>query len=559
MKQLILTGVILAMGLGASAQWSADPDLNTDAAYPRQRVYDFNYGINPDNSITTVFLSPNPPAKIEMWYNIHDTEGKSKYEDGAQLLASHPSLRFTMFNAISYQDSKKNMLVIHQTKRIASEQGVEGDHLNYDVYKLSPAGELLWDEPVDLNRDNYSEDAQGSVSVAELTDGSYIFAYTDYYYVDGAAMGRIIIERVSEDGDLLWDEPIVMEDSSVSYTYPYMVNSTDNQAIMMYAKGTNQDLMMRKIDFDGTSVWGEDVTVYRGGFPSIPIWSFISIIPDGEGGAIVGWRDDRYFTNYEKTYVSHILSDGTYAYASGIDGERVGYNDTMRSFEPTMLYDEQKKCLYTLYRETNASQSSQRLMIQKMSESGELLWDSYGVELLPDDGSALAFFDLEFAEDGNIVAFYMAQVSNTDVAVYAIKFSAETGDIIWEEPVLLSPDETMRSDIKVTELIDGKYWVAMWLDKRVLATDDVENVDVTEYPQRLYMQRLNVDGTLGDSSSVELVAEEKADVRVSGDAIIAPEGAEVYSLDGVRRGCNGLEAGIYVVRCGGRAVKVAVK
>ncbi|MBQ5723079.1 MAG: hypothetical protein IIV64_02675, partial [Muribaculaceae bacterium] len=454
MKRIVLGGLISLVSLSSMAQWTSDVDKNTDVGNPRNRIYVWNYGINPDNSISTAFLSPNvEQGRIELWYNIHDKEGKSIFADGAQLAGSNPTLMFTLHNALSYHDAQGNMIMIYQSKRNAQECGVEGDRLNYDVYKVSPTGEMLWDEPVDLNRGGYSEDTQGAVTVAGLEDGSYIFAYADYFSVDGSLTCRICLERVSADGEMLWDETMYIEDKTIMYTYPYLVSAGDNQVILLYAKGSNQDLMLRKIDFDGTSVWPEDVKVYRGGFPAIPIWTFIGIKPDGEGGAFVTWRDDRYFTNYESSYVSHILSDGSYAYSSGLEGEAVGYSEGLRSFEPTVLYDNKTQSLYTLRRETNMGQSYQRLMLQKMADTGELLWGREGVEMRESDGALVAYFDLEFAEDGNVVAFYMVQHDGVDVAGYAHKFNAETGEPMWEEDIRLTPNVGSRSEMQVSQLI----------------------------------------------------------------------------------------------------------
>ena len=555
---LILYIMCCSLFIDIKAQWTNDINKNTDVSNPRSRVYVWDFGVNPDNSITTAFLSPGD-GNIEMWYNVHDVDGKSIFEDGSKMAASNPTLLYTMFNAMAYHDSQGNMLMMYQSKRNATAQGVIGDRLNYDVYKLSPSGDMLWSEPVDLNRGTFCADAQGSLTVADLDDGSYIFAYADYYTPEAAETytSRIIMERVSADGKLLWDEPLVIEDPTIMYAYPYLVPAGDNQVILLYAKGSNQDLMLRKIDFDGSSVWNEDVKVYRGGFPSVPIWTFLSIIPDGKGGAIVGWRDDRHFTNYEKTYVSHILSDGSYAYASGIEGEAVGYTEGMRSFEPTMLYDQEGDFLYTIRRETNMGQGVQRLMLQKMASTGELLWGPEGVEMRPDDGCLVAFFDLEFAEDGNIVAFYMVQVGGNDVAAYAHKFNKETGEPMWEHDVLFTPTIESRSELKVSPLIDGKYWVAMWEDERVLEEDNTE-VDWTEMPLRLYMQRINVDGSLGVKTSVNLVNNDLY-ILVDGNTIIAPDGAEIYTINGVRVGTQNLQSGVYVVVCGDKVQKVLVK
>ena len=46
---------------------------------------------------------------------------------------------------------------------------------------------------------------------------------------------------------------------------------------------------------------------------------------------------------------------------------------------------------------------------------------------------------------------------------------------------------------------------------------------------------------------------------MDGRNIIAPKAAEVYGMDGMRYDTENLSAGVYVVRCGDKAVKVLLK
>lgn len=62
-------------------------------------------------------------------------------------------------------------------------------------------------------------------------------------------------------------------------------------------------------------------------------------------------------------------------------------------------------------------------------------------------------------------------------------------------------------------------------------------------------------------SSVENIAmpeTEKINVKVVGNSIVAPEGAEIYNLNGVRVNANDLSSGLYIVKVGKNAVKVVL-
>ena len=165
--------------------------------------------------------------------------------------------------------------------------------------------------------------------------------------------------------------------------------------------------MARKIDFDGESAWSEDLKIYQGGFPAIPLHLMVRVIPDNKGGAFVGWRDDRFFTNYETAYVSHITSDGRLGFTAGVDGQATGYNEYLRQFSPEMYYSESEDCLYTVWRVTTAAQGWQGVKIQKLAMSGELLWSTEGEDVLPLTETTVGYNSISGAPEGGVKAFYM--------------------------------------------------------------------------------------------------------------------------------------------------------
>ncbi len=552
------------IGMSCFAQWNSNEEIFVTS--PIGNTYSWDFCIDKETKeIISVFRAPNE-SSTNTFFTSFDKNGVCRFEDGAKIINDYPTMSWEAFGDIMYQGNDGNIYVAAQnTKNIWDlGQGEEGTSaLNCHLYKLSPQGELLWDEPLDLNRGGYALNFQASHTMAQIADGSLFVAWMDYNTLENQR-GRILIERVSKDGELMWDEPMVIEDEANTFTYPYLLDAGDNQLLLVYAEGSRQDLMVRKIDFDGSSVWSEDVTVYQGGFGNIPLWTFLNIIPDGKGGCFIGWYDDRNFTQFEQTYVAHVTTDGKHGFASGVGGEAVGYcNEAgLRSFEPILLYDAENEYLYVLRRETSSSQSYQRIMIQKIAMTGELEWGAEGVEMRPDNSYAVAYFDMEFAEDGNIVAFYMSNNSYSDgtaVSAYAHKFDKETGDQMWEEDYVLNAHAGDLASLKVSELIDNEYWVAFWTDKRYIEGIDSEN-SISFDRTKVYMQRINVDGTVGEPAAVESIESDRLeDVKVVGNNINAPEGSKVYNVNGMEVSKENLSTGIYIVRNGDKAIKVAVK
>lgn len=86
------------------------------------------------------------------------------------------------------------------------------------------------------------------------------------------------------------------------------------------------------------------------------------------------------------------------------------------------------------------------------------------------------------------------------------------------------------------------------------AAEGANSVSFT-FDKKIRFYGFNITTTTG---SVEEVAENVV-VYVIGNDIIAPEGADIYSLTGVKVNGQGVAPGVYVVRAGNKAVKVLVK
>lgn len=481
---------------------------------PETIVYDWEFNVISDGTILTGWNGPGINGNgIATYFNIHDKDGKSKFPEGAMLVDELDSKLYTTAKQLSLLDKDNNTIIAYQTLDNAVNAGLNSNvNENYRLYKISPEGEMLWGENgIDLNRGGYSEATQGCLSMVQIEDGSFFIAWVEYIWNNDYEIGTIHLERISEEGEMIWDEPMILGDGTTPLTFPYLVNAGNNQVIMVYAKGSGQELHAKKLDFDGTDVWDKDTKIYRNGFGSIPIWTFLKVVSDGEGGAFVGWYDDRNGTNFERTYLAHVLNDGSHGFVSGEGGEAIGYTDTLRSFTPSIYYDKENQYVYVLRRETTFGQGHSRLMLQKLSMSGELLWDVEGVEVYPYQETNIGYECIADDGEGNLVIFFMRNDKTADqdnVTCLFNKVSKEDGYPLIKNPIVFSTTTDSKSNLKISKLINDEYWVAMWEDKRILPDDDT-NVDITELPRRLYMQRVFKDGTTGNSHNVSSKPENK--------------------------------------------------
>lgn len=175
-----------------------------------------------------------------------------------------------------------------------------------------------------------------------------------------------------------------------------------------------------------------------------------------------------------------------------------------------------------------------------------------------DEDRSLAYRDygpklfLEIAEDGSISMptarnYNLYGWHTNEVLFYGCDYDNQlTAPATF--PVTLSADGntlTIGAHESDIELGNGIYRPAVFMHINGIG-DTMRNVALDD----IVLQRKD--------TSVESI-EEDLQIRVSGNSILAPQNAEIYSLDGIRVNADNLPTGIYIVRYGDQVTKVAVK
>lgn len=489
MKRFLLSLATVSLCASAlMAQWNSDPYVNNQITPAGQKLYSWDFKVNRDEM---TFLHFNAPTgnNTNTYLQIIDRDGSNQIEGRGLEISTERTRSYTMVNKILSVDTDGNaLLAVSDCRNAAS----ESNDLSYTVYKVSPTGEMLWGvDGLDLEKGR-ANSFEACFNMVQRADGNYVFAWMK----DNGDLHCIQIECISKEGEFLWDESIILKDNTTSYSYPYLVDAGNSQVILVYAKGSNLDIMARKLDFDGSQVWEEDTRIYRGGFPNVPLHTILEVTPDPNGGVFVGWYDDRFFTNYESAYVSYVKSDGKLAFSAGIEGQPVGISDNIRKFGPKMTYDPTQNCLYAVWRETSSGQSWQGLKMQKIAMTGELLWDSEGLFLFPmQEEVAVGYYSVQPATDGDITAFFMTMAGYNEVTGYAARINGD-GDFVWpEETIMFTAPMSAKGSLTSSELIHNSHWLTMWSDERGLPGEN-------ESCGKIFAQRINTDGSLGISAAI---------------------------------------------------------
>ncbi len=494
MKNLVVTLFLFFGMLSAYGQWIENQGI--PIVTEGTSIYDNKTVVGKDG--TTYFLGYCPNLKeaedeydtdnVVYEYRLQaiDKNGVRKFGDLGLLISDYPNRSYCVVNDYLYLDKEGNIIVVVFDARAHEYEDLMGAY----AYKISPEGEKLWGEDGVLLGNG--RDLVAAMRMVELTDGSIVFAWMRSH----GQLLAIDLQRITAKGERQWEPTEVgLNDETITYQYPYLVDAGMNQFILVYAKGGAQDLYARKMDFDGTSVWSEDTRIYRGGWGSIPLWTILDVKPSGDGGVILGWNDDRSMTNIETAYMSYVTKDGEIGFSGASDNGDVKLNySEFRNFNCKVMADPAGDGFLAFWRETSEGQSWQRMVMQKVSKEGELLYGDEGVMIADFEETNFGYNSIQPGNEGEAALFYMRQNAGYgDVDVLYITFKTETGEFLMEEPHRLIAGTKERSSMTSHVCQEEGFWILKWKE------DYKDENNNTQEKHLLY----RLDYRVNDTTSVE--------------------------------------------------------
>lgn len=519
MNKIKLTILSLALSTAVMAQWSNNPAealwINNDSQY----FYSYDVAQAP-NGNTWFYLNGEGDTH---YVQLFDSTGVALLGEEMMLVSDYRDRLTGYIGQNLFVDRDGNAIVIVSDLRYSPDSDELG---SYTAYKISQTGEMLWGKdgiPID---DGVGRSINAFVSVTQLSDGDYVFSWL--HSDSDQTIFSIDVQRVNEDGELLWDAAetrLTDPEKKTTYFWPYIIDAGMGQCILVYTQGSNYELYARKLDFDGTSVWSEDTRIYRGGFLSTPLNTLLDVEPSGDGGVVVTWYDDRYFTNTESIYMSYVKSNGSLGFSAGESGQKLGYSE-LRALSTTCKYDPASDSFIAVWREANQGQSSYRLVAQRVSKEGELLWDENGLEIEPiEENVDYGDITLQRGNDGEVVVFYLKHNTNAygDVDVRMNRINTLDGSLVWNESKILTDTQspTEKIDLKVSEIASHDYAIFGWDDRGVTSDPDYK---------RLFLNRVNYDGTLGNKGDAAVTEIETSSSHFTA---LASDNQVVFVVNGV--------------------------
>lgn len=426
----------------AHGYWNVETHATSDGGF-------YMLGVGPDGDIHRV-----TPV---LYY--FDKDGNRAWVDSIKFKIDS-TMSWTKVMSHMYVDRDDNAIVIGQTL-------CETQRENYTVWKVDKTGKQLWGEDgVDLHDGSCPTDQFcAAIRVTQMEAGNYIFAW----------MGdQTVLQNVSMDGKCQWGEGKRIDAGA----YPHVVDAGDGDIMLVYE---SSGLNVRRLDFEGNTIW--DVKAFGGQLnPQIPSWTYVHVYPL-KGGVLIsyyGFIGDEFYP-----YISWVKADGTHAFPDADAGLRICYSDHW-GMEPALAYDEANNVIYGVFQERRAgSQFVQRIVAQKISADGELLWGNEGKELIPLKERTTGYEVAAMGANGNVLLGFMENMGNGIAANDPIHIKAAymrpDGSFIWDSKLKsICAVNSVKYNLEVMPY-NNDQWIFVWEDNR-----DVEGMDGTMYGQNLY-------------------------------------------------------------------------
>ena len=466
----------------ASAQWNPDPSVNLLVSGPDAVSQDLPYAAAaPDGSSYVSWLSwENATACLKLQHLGKD--GAPLFQEGGIYVSKNPTPTWSSGFDITC-DSEGNAVIVYSDKRNGLWQAY--------AYKVSPAGEMLWNDGVLLATNNQESCLNPKVVMTDA--GNVIIGFQSLY----ESHNSIKVVKLTPSGSKAWGGFIELQGTNGLYN---LVAGVKDSFYVSYLMANEGSLAVMRYTANGEEAWTEPTVTDNG---QVIVGTEPTAAPDGNGGVLVGWRHA----------VSEFSSEGR---LQGIDSSGAVLWPESRSFTnvPQACADTGGN-IYVAY--TKGQENADNLFVSKYDMGGEDIWNTKA--LLKQEAYRVSIYGIRSVEDD--VAVVYRNAGNYNDATIGYAHIDHNGD-----PVVTDGNvSTMPGDKGMGSLVytgDGQLVLA-WGDN-----------GSSKGGGRIYAQNVNLDVAVG----IEHVTDAGNGISRAfySDGVVRVPGAEghacVYSMGG---------------------------
>ncbi len=347
------------------------------------------------------------------------------------------------------------------------------------AYRVSPDGVEMWGpNGILLANDNNFDP---SPKICSTTAGNTIVAWQS---LPDSGDSLVKLQKISPEGDLLWGSGIVLSESGVDYTAPFLMQAEGDYMYLIWHKETgsfpapNRGLYVQKLDVDGNFMWTSDVEVYA------PVVSgpvvYLKMCRDDSGGIVFSWYRSIDISEFH-CYVQHMNADGTLTMPA--NGVQASTSTARLHMYPAPAFLSQTQEIVLFFSEQDLNQIMRGMYAQKFNLQGNRLWGEEGIQLIGLANNDYGLFTAD-GKDNHAICIYQAAVFGTmDSKMQAVMLD-DQGEFVWPEQFI---DLCSYQSEKLHNVMTNYYmgqWVAVWEDRRSDFGD-------------IYAQNIQTDGSLG--------------------------------------------------------------
>jgi hypothetical protein len=469
----------LIVSITSFPQWSPDPGVNTpvclapDYQDRPQITADGNGG-----AIITWIDNRNPPlnANVDIYAQRIGADGIPKWTiDGIQVCGNS----ITQNNPQIVSDGNGGAIIVWEDLR---------NSLQKDIYaqRIDANGNTLW-----TNNGIPVCTSSGEQRLPMITSdglGGAIITWVD----ERASINNIYAQRIDPNGVSLWTlNGISVCPATNNQTTPRIVSDENNGAIIMWIDNRTQvnenDVYAQRINANGDILWSTSglavCAIYRR-------QQIASIAPDGNGGAIIAWTDDRDTISTPRNsdvYAQRVDPNGNLLWAS--TGVEIASGPGNQKAPQIFNYGDGGSII--VWDDTRNGDNNRDIYAQRLSPTGSILWNINGIPICnaanDQDWQRIVTDD----SGGAIISWEDERSGGNNRHIYAQRIN-ETGSIQWTlDGVAISNATGYKSFTELLPIGSGNV-VFTWGDER----NGGDN-------RNIFVQQLNASGQIGVVTNVE--------------------------------------------------------
>ncbi len=241
---------------------------------------------------------------------------------------------------------------------------------NFDIYaqRINENGTALW--TIDGNTICNDINKQENPTAASDGLGGAIITWQDYRSTTDY---DIYTQRINANGEVQWTaNGLTICSSTGNQVYPEIINNNSDEVIITWAdvrNGIDPDIYAQRLHNGGTVLWTSNGVAIC---TAIGLQQFPVLVEDGAGGAIVTWQD--YRSGSYDVYAQRIEFDGNVLWVT--DGVPIS-EETNAQMSPEITTDGQGGAIITWrdYRDNG----NQDIYAQRINNNGVVQWTVNGV------------------------------------------------------------------------------------------------------------------------------------------------------------------------------------